>query len=43
MTQIVDGENGILFPVGDDVKLSEAMVRVLRNKPEAGALALSGQ
>ncbi|XP_073396654.1 uncharacterized protein [Physcomitrium patens] len=41
--QIVDGENGILFPVGDDVKLSEAMVRVLRNKAEAGALALSGQ
>lgn len=42
MTQIVDGESGFLFPVGDDLKLSEAIVRVLKDK-SGGAVASSGQ
>jgi len=42
VAQIVDGENGVLFPVGDDMKLSEAIVRVLKDESK-GAIAVSGQ
>lgn len=42
MAQIVDGENGLLFPVGDDMKLSDAIVHVLKNE-SVGAMAVNGQ
>jgi hypothetical protein len=40
--QIVDGENGVLFPVGDDTKLSDAIVLVLKDESE-GMVAVNGQ
>lgn len=43
VAQIVDGENGLLFPVGDDLKLSDAIVRVLKDKSMSSAMAISGQ
>lgn len=42
MTQIVHGKSGFLFPVGDDLKLSEAIVRVLKDK-SVDAIASNGQ
>jgi len=42
VTQIVDGKSGFLFPVGDDLKLSEVIVRVLKDKSVA-AIASNGQ
>ena len=42
VAQIVDGENGVLFPVGDETKLSDAIVRVLKDESE-GVVAVSGQ
>jgi hypothetical protein len=42
MAQIVDGENGVLFPVGDDMKLSNAIVHVLKDE-SVGAMAMNGQ
>ncbi|XP_024359045.1 uncharacterized protein [Physcomitrium patens] len=41
--QISDGESGVLFPVGDEMKLSEAMIRVLGDNTLAVAIALTGQ
>lgn len=43
VAQIVDGENGVLFPVGDDMKLSDAIVRVLKVESTGSAMAVSGQ
>lgn len=42
VAQIVDGENGVLFPVGDDMKLSDAIVYVLKDE-SVGAMAVNGQ
>ena len=40
--QIVNGKNGVLFPVGDDEKLSDAIVHVLKNESVA-AVAANGR
>lgn len=42
VAQIVDGENGVLFSVGDDTKLSNAILRVLKDESE-GVVAVNGQ
>jgi hypothetical protein len=40
--QIVDGVNGLLFPVGDHLKLSEAIIRV-KLSPDTSVMASAGQ
>ena len=40
--QIVDGESGLLFPVGDHIKLSEAIVKALQN-PKTSIMASAGE
>lgn len=40
--QIVDGESGLLFPVGDHIKLSEAIVNALQN-PKTSIMASAGE
>jgi glycosyltransferase involved in cell wall biosynthesis len=40
---LVDGETGLLFPVGDAPALAEAMSRIIEDKALAGKLALAGQ
>jgi glycosyltransferase involved in cell wall biosynthesis len=40
---LVDGETGLLFPVGDVPALAEAMARIIEDKALAGKLALAGQ
>jgi glycosyltransferase involved in cell wall biosynthesis len=39
---IVDGETGLLFPVGNASALAEAMHRIIKDKTLAGKLALAG-
>ncbi|CAK9192739.1 unnamed protein product [Sphagnum jensenii] len=39
---IVDGVNGLLFPVGDHLKLSEAIIRV-KLSPDTSVMASAGQ
>lgn len=38
----MDGESGLLFPVGDHLKLSEAIVKIRRH-PGSSAIALAGK
>jgi glycosyltransferase involved in cell wall biosynthesis len=40
---IVDGETGLLFPVGDASALADAIGRIIDDKALAGKLALAGQ
>ena len=40
---LVDGETGLLFPVGDASALAQAMRRILEDKALANKLALAGQ
>jgi glycosyltransferase involved in cell wall biosynthesis len=40
---IVDGETGLLFPVGDASALADAIGRIIDDKVLAGKLALAGQ
>ena len=40
---LVDGETGLLFPVGDASALAQAMRRILEDKVLANKLALAGQ
>jgi glycosyltransferase involved in cell wall biosynthesis len=40
---LVDGETGLLFPVGDVSALAEAMGRIIEDKALAGKVALAGQ
>jgi hypothetical protein len=40
---ILDGENGLLFPVGDVPALAEALARIISDKALATKLGLAGQ
>ena len=40
---LVDGETGLLFPIGDASALAQAMRRILEDKALANKLALAGQ
>jgi glycosyltransferase involved in cell wall biosynthesis len=40
---IVDGETGLLFPVGDATALAEALARMITDKALAGKLGQAGQ
>ena len=40
---VVDGETGLLFPVGDAAALTDALARLLTDKTLASKLGLAGQ